>query len=113
MTISFTDLAENLPAGAIEYVGNNQVKLNFSQISDETLTLESSMVEVVVKFLQGLTSLTNQINQLRNAQNPPLPPIVFASGQLVGTAAQPRYQFVVEVAVNAGTFLSNLVDPTQ
>lgn len=54
MTLTFTRLAEKLPAGVIEFVGNDQVKLNFSRLSDNPLTLDSSFIQVVVKLLQGL-----------------------------------------------------------
>ncbi len=113
MTLSFQSLADKLPPGAIEFVGNNQLKLNFSQLTgDEELGFESSFVEGVVQFLQGLASLTDQINEERAALNPPLPPIEFVTQQLVGTPSQPKYQFTVEVAIDTKAFTSNLVDPT-
>jgi hypothetical protein len=113
MTLTFTRLGEKLPAGVIEFVGNNQVKLNFSLLSNNPLTLDSSFVQVAVKLLQGLAELTDEINLERANHNPPLAPIEFASQQLTGTPQQPIYQFVVQVAVNKGSFANNLVDPTQ
>ncbi|NHC37944.1 hypothetical protein [Scytonema millei] len=108
MTLTFTELGNYLPAGAIEFVGNNQVKLNFSQISNNPLTLDSSLVEVVTRLLQGLAIYTERINEQRASLSPPLPPIDFASMALTGTPQQPKYQFIVEVAVDTATFASNL-----
>jgi hypothetical protein len=113
MNLTFQALADKLTPGAIEFVGNNQLKLNFSQLTgDEDLDFESSFVEGVVQFLQGLAELTDQINQQRAALNPPLPPIEFVTQQLVGTPSQPKYQFTVEVAIDTKAFASNLIDPT-
>ncbi|MBW4597471.1 MAG: hypothetical protein KME46_32390 [Brasilonema angustatum HA4187-MV1] len=110
--ITFTDLASKLPAGAVEFVGNNQVKINASVIAEQALTLDSSIVEVMVKLLQGLTSLTQDINTARAAHNPPLTAITFADSQLVGTPSAPRYQLTLNVAVNPTSFNDNLLDPT-
>lgn len=114
MTLTFERLAEKLPAGVVEFVGNNQVKLNFSLLTgDEDLTLDSSLIEGVIQFLQGLAKLTDAINEERAKLNPPLEPIDFVSQQLIGTPQRPKFQFIVEVAVDTSAFTSNLVDPTQ
>ncbi|ARV63377.1 hypothetical protein BZZ01_32785 (plasmid) [Nostocales cyanobacterium HT-58-2] len=112
MTLTFTRLGEILPAGVVEYVGNNQVKFNFSQLSHNPLSLDSSFVEGIVKLLQGLAELTDEINQERASQNPPLEPIEFATAELTGTPGRPVYKFVIQVAVNTQAFADNLVDPT-
>ncbi|MBD2435820.1 hypothetical protein [Nostoc sp. FACHB-110] len=113
MSLTFTALGEKLPAGSIEFVGNNQLKLNFTLLAaDSTLTPDSSCVEGVVKLLQGLAELTNQINEDRATANPPQEPITFASQTLQGTPSQPEYKFEVKIKVNTANFIENLVDPT-
>jgi hypothetical protein len=111
-SFSYQALGEKLPAGAIEFVGNNQLKANFSQITgDTTLTPQSSCVEGVVKFLNGLAALTTQVNENLVDQN--MPPVQFASATLTGTPEQPEYEFTIRVGINTAQFLNNLKDPTE
>jgi len=114
MSLTFQALADILPGAAVEFVGNNQLKINFSQLTgDQNLTFDSSFVKGMVKLLQALAALTDQINKERASANPPLPPIEFVSQQLTGTPQGPKYQFILEVAVDTATFADNLIDPTQ
>ncbi|MFN6450543.1 MAG: hypothetical protein RMX59_035150 [Nostoc sp. DedSLP05] len=112
MSLTFEDLAAKLPAGSVEFVGNNQVKINFSQLTGDSINLQSSCVKGVVRLMQGLAALTDQENEDRAAVNPPLTPIEFASQTLQGTPQQPEYLFEVAVKVNTANFVDNLVDPT-
>ncbi|BAY77956.1 hypothetical protein NIES25_44260 [Nostoc linckia NIES-25] len=112
-TLSYTALAEKLPTGSIEFVGNNQVKLNLSLATDSgaNLTLNSSCVKGIVKLMQALSALTDQVNEARIDTN--LPPIQFASMQLTGTPEAPEYEFTVRVKVDTALFIDNLDDPTE
>lgn len=112
-TLSFTALAEKLPPGSIEFVGNNQVKLNLSLATDSgsALTLDSSCVKGSVRLMQALSALTAQVNESRNNAN--LPPIQFASQELTGTPEAPEYKFTVRVKVDTALFIDNLDDPTE
>lgn len=111
--LDYAALSEKLPAGSIEFVGNNQLKLNLSLLTESgsTLTTETSSVKGVVRLLQGLSQLTNQVNETRIAAN--LPPIQFASQQLTGTPEAPEYEFTVRVKVDTALFIDNLDDPTE
>lgn len=111
--LSYSALAEKLPAGAIEFVGNNQVKINFSLATDSgaSLNLDSSCVKGVVKLMQALSALTEQINEARTEAN--LSPILFCTQQLTGTPEAPEYQFTVRVKVDTAQFIENLDDPTD
>lgn len=113
MSLTFQDLANILPPGSIEFVGNNQLKLNFSQLTGDTLTFESSCVESVVKLMQKLADLTTSVNSLRASENPSKPPIMFASKDLVGTPDAPEFEFTVRVAINTAQFVNNLIDPAN
>jgi hypothetical protein len=113
MSLTFEALGEKLPGGSVEFVGNNQLKINLTLVTgDSTLTPQSSCVEAISKLMRGLAAMTMQINSDRAAANPPQSPIEFASESLTGTPAQPKYVFTVEVAVNTSRFPDNLVDPT-
>lgn len=111
--LSYSALSEKLPAGSIEFVGNNQLKLNLSLLTESgsTLTTEVSSVKAVVKLMQGLAALTNQVNEARIAAN--LPPIQFVSQQLTGTPEAPEFEFTVRVKVDTALFIDNLDDPTE
>ena len=112
-SLSYTALAEKLPAGSIEFVGNNQVKLNFSAITESgsNLTTNDSCVKGIVKLLQSLAALTNQVNEDRTSADLPL--IQFVSQQLTGTPSAPEYEFTVRVKVDTALFVDNLDDPTD
>jgi hypothetical protein len=112
MNLTFQSLSEKLPAGSIEFVGNNQVKLNISQLTGDNLTLESACLEAFVKLMQGLAMLTTEVNQARALENPPKPAIEFVSQILTGTPEQPKYEFKLIAKVDTSLFISNLVDPT-
>ncbi|ALF52961.1 hypothetical protein ACX27_09030 [Nostoc piscinale CENA21] len=102
-----------MPNGAIEFVGNNQVKLNLSLATESgsTLTLDTSCVKGIVKLMQALSELTDQVNEERVNDN--LAPIQFASMQLTGTPESPEYEFTVRVKVDTALFIDNLDDPTD
>lgn len=110
-TLSYTALSEKLAAGAIEFVGNNQVKFNFNLATSESLTLNTSCVKGVVKLMQALAALTDQVNEARIAAN--LPPIQFASEQITGTPEAPEFEFTIRVKVDTALFVDNLDDPTD
>lgn len=113
MQLTFEDLVTQLPAGSIEFVGNNQLKFNFSQITgDNNLTLQSSVIEGVAKFLQSLAGLTVSINEERALSNPPKEPITFASKSFEGTPEKPEILYEIRIAINPATFVENLFDPT-
>ncbi|AFY31604.1 hypothetical protein [Calothrix sp. PCC 7507] len=110
-TLSYSALAEKLAAGSIEFVGNNQLKLNFNLATAENLTLNTSCVKGIVKLLQALSALTDQVNAARINAN--LPPIQFASQQITGTPEAPEFEFTVRVKVDTALFVDNLDDPTD
>ncbi|MBD2492393.1 hypothetical protein [Aulosira sp. FACHB-615] len=112
-SLSYSALAEKLPNGAVEFVGNNQVKLNLSLATEAgaSLTLDTSCVKGVVKLMQALSSLTDQVNEARVNAN--LAPIQFTSMQLTGTPESPEYEFTVRVKVDTALFIDNLDDPTD
>ncbi|MEH2128897.1 hypothetical protein [Nostoc sp.] len=110
-TLSFSALSEKLAAGAIEFVGNNQVKLNFNLATADNLTLNTSCVKGIVKLMQALSALTDQVNESRISAN--LPPIQFTSQQITGTPEAPEFEFTVRVKVDTALFVDNLDDPTD
>ncbi len=113
MQLTHQDLATQLPASSIEFVGNNQLKYNYSQITGENnLTLESSLVESTAKHLQALVDLTTAINEERMLSNPPKEAITFASKSFEGTPEKPEILYEIRIAINPATFVENLFDPT-
>lgn len=109
--ITFTALGDHIPAGSLEYVGNNQVKLNFSQLSnDSSLNLDSSALKPITLFLEGLFQYTHQLNVERKNQK--LDPIELCSKNIAGTPDKPIIAYTLSVEVDAQSFLNNLVDPT-
>ncbi|NES22073.1 MAG: hypothetical protein F6K41_24905 [Symploca sp. SIO3E6] len=110
MQLTFTDLLEKLPPDSVEFVGDNQFKLNLTQITGEELGFDSSVVEPITKLLDALVKLTQSINdeKLMNDEDS----IKFASKDIVGTPEKPMYEYIVRVDVNPNSFLENLVDPT-
>lgn len=113
MSLTFQALSDMLPPGSIEFVGNNQLKLNFTQLTGEALTFETSCVEAVVKLMQKLADLTTAVNTARASENPSKAPITFASKDLVGTPDAPEFEFTIRVAVDTTQFANNLIDPTN
>jgi len=113
MSLTFQVLADMLPPGSIEFVGNNQLKLNFSQLTGEILTFETSCVEPIVKLMQKLADLTTAVNSARASENPSKPPIIFASKDLIGTPDAPEFEFTIRVAIDTSQFVNNLIDPTN
>lgn len=112
MAMKFSDLQNLLPPGAIEFVGNNQLKLNFNQLTGLELNPESILIQGVAQFLEGLVELTTAINEDRVAATPAQTPITFASKELSGSASVPVIRYTVTLQVDNSAFLSNLVDPT-
>lgn len=112
MQLNFENLATQLPTGSIEFVGNNQLKLNLSQLTGDNLNLESSVIESIAKLMQGLTSLTSAVNESRAEINPPKAAVYFVSKDFDGSLDKPEIVFETRIAVNPNTFVENLFDPT-
>lgn len=108
--ITYTTLGEHLPPGAIEFVGANLVKFNFSTITNEPIDLDSPALEGIVKFLDGLSNLNKAINEERKTTNQE--PIDFCIKSLTGTPDSPQISYVVTLDINTQSFVDNLVDPT-
>lgn len=113
MSLTFQALSDILPSGSIEFVGNNQLKLNFNQLTGDTLSFEASCVEPIVKFMQKLADLTTAVNSARASENPSKSPIVFVSKDLIGTPDAPEFEFILRIAVDTSQFANNLIDPTN
>lgn len=112
MQLTFEDLATLLPPGCIEFIGNNQLKLNLTQLTGEQLTIESSLLETIVKLLDALAQLTSEINESRIQAIPPKSRIKFVDKDFDGTPANPEVVFDCRFAINTASFSNNLVDPT-
>ena len=108
--ITYNEIANHLPPNSLEFIGANQVKLNFSQVTGDEINLDSEALKGITKFLMSLVEYTNSLNQerLKNEQNT----IVFASQEIGGTAEKPQYEFRVQVGVDSTSFIENLIDPT-
>ncbi|MBA3920320.1 MAG: hypothetical protein H0X31_00885 [Nostocaceae cyanobacterium] len=111
MTISFNSLAPYLPPGSLEFVGNNQVKLNLNTITGDNLSLDSDALKCIVLIVNALSDMTEAINKSRIAQN--LAPIVFVSKHLVGNPDSPVFDFVLSAAINPASFINNLMSPDK
>lgn len=112
MQLTFEDLATLLPPGSIEFIGNNQLKLNLTQLTGEDLRLESSLLETVAKLLDALAQLTSQINEPRIQAVPPKPRIRFVDKDFDGTPSNPEIVFDCRFGINPASFSNNLFDPT-
>lgn len=113
MNLTFQDLADILPPGTIEFVGDNQLKLNFSQLTGDTLSFQSSCVEAIAKLMQKLADLTTKVNSARAKESPSKPPIVFVRKDLIGSPDAPEFEFSLRVAIDTSQFVNNLIDPTN
>lgn len=113
MTLTFQDLAAMMPPGSIEFVGNNQLKINFSQLSGQELALDSSCIESFVKLMMELSKVTDTINGNRLKETPAKPPIIFVSRDLVGSADAPEFEFILRAKIDVNAFTDNLIDPTD
>ena len=113
MSLIFQTLADMLPPGSVEYVGNNQLKINLTQMTGESLNFQSSCVEPIIKLMNHLVNVTNAVNASRATANPPRYPIAFVSKDLIGTPDAPELEYTMRVAVDTNQFLNNLIDPTD
>ena len=110
--ITFSAIAPYLPAGALEFVGNNQLKLNLNQVTGDSLNLDAAAIKAILKLLEALSNFTLAINTARTTANPPLPPIELCEKHLAGTVEAPTFQYVVVVGIDPNSFINNVIDPT-
>ncbi|MEH2250069.1 hypothetical protein [Nostoc sp.] len=110
--ISYSAIADYLPSNSLEFVGTGQVKLNLNQITGNSLTLDASAIEGILKILEALALYTDAVNTERAAATPPLAPIEFCEKHLTGTPDAPNFQYVVTASINSQSFINNVVDPT-
>lgn len=110
--ITYSGIAAYLPANSLEFVGNNQVKLNLNQITGDSLNLDASAIKGILKILEALSQMTLAVNAARAAADPPLPPIELCEKHLAGTVDVPTFQYVIVVAIDPQSFINNVIDPT-
>jgi hypothetical protein len=112
MHLTFESLNNFLPAGSIEFVGNNQLKINMNQVSGEQLTLQSSILEPIAKLLSGLVVLTKVVNDEQIVLYPTGQGIQFVSQSFDGSPEHPELVFEFRCAIAPQSFIENLLDPT-
>ncbi|BDA68211.1 hypothetical protein CAL7716_023770 [Calothrix sp. PCC 7716] len=113
--LTFERLATQLPAGSIEFVGNNQVKINCSILTGDNINLSSSIVEALAKLLRGAATLNDEINNERQQQGKQ--PINFVE-QTINAYGDSQNQstlmsFTCSIQVNTGSYIENLIDPSS
>lgn len=106
--LSYNAVGAKLPANSVELVGN-LVKANFSNLTGDALSLDSSCVEGTAKFLNALAQLTAEVNESRyqNGESS----IKFVEKR--NGYAEGEFEYVVTVQVDTSAQLNNLIDPTQ
>lgn len=113
--LTFERLATQLPAGSVEFVGNNQVKINCSILTGDNINLSSSIVETLAKLLRGAATLNDEINNER--QQLGKYPINFVE-QNINAFGDSQIQnafmsFTCTIQVNTTSYIENLIDPSS
>lgn len=112
--LTFERLATQLPAGSIEFVGNNQVKINCSILTGDDINLSSSIVETFAKLLRSAATLNDEINNER--QQLGKSPINFVE-QMIQSYGDSQNQtalmsFTCSIQINSNSYIENLIDPS-
>lgn len=115
MKLTFEDLSTLLPPGSIEFVGNNQVKINCSILTGDNIVLSSSFVESIARLLRGIAQLNDAIDTER--QQLGKPPINFLE-QSINSYGDSQNQFSemgfqCRIKVNTNSYIDNLIDPSD
>lgn len=113
--LTFERLATQLPAGSIEFVGNNQVKINCSILTGNNIDLSSSIIETLAKLLRGAATLNDEINSERQTQGKFPFTFVEQSIQSYGDsqAQSASMNFTCSIQVNTKSYIDNLIDPSN
>lgn len=113
MTMNIAGLGQKLPDEAITWAGfGDPVRLNFSLLTGQDLTPESSALEPMAKLLNALYQLQTTTNQTRVLAG--LVPIAVIS-RSVDTAANgnPIVNMTIALEIDLNASLDNLIDPTE
>lgn len=112
--LSFERLATQLPPGSIEFVGNNQVKINCSVLTGESITLSSSIVESLAKLLRSIATLNDEINIERQQLGRQPINFVKQSIQSFGNSENmiASMSFNCLMTISTNSYIDNLVDPS-
>lgn len=113
MTMNIAGLTQNLPDEAITWGGFGlPVMLNFTELSGEALTPESSALEAVTKLVNGLHQQQVALNQSRALAG--LPPIAVVSRTVdTNEGGNPVIVFALSLEIDLNASLDNLIDPTE
>lgn len=113
--LTFERLAAQLPPGSIEFVGNNQVKINCSILTGDTINLSSSIVETLAKLLRGAATLNDEINVERQQLGKNSINFVEQNIQSYGDSQNQSasMSFTCSIQVNTATYIENLIDPSN
>ena len=111
-TMNIAGLSQALPDETITWRGFGEpVMLDFSRLSGEALTPESSALEAMVKLLSGLYQQQKQVNQVRFQTG--LAPILVVTRTVdTNPDGNPVVNFGISLEIDLNASLSNLIDPT-
>lgn len=113
--LTFERLATQLPSGSIEFVGNNQVKINCSILTGDNIDLSSSIVEIFAKLLRGVAVLNDEINNER--QQLGKQPINFVEQNIQSYGDSQNQSasmnFTCSIQVKTSSYIENLIDPSD
>lgn len=113
MSMNIAGLTMKLPDEAITWAGFGEpVRLNFTLLSGEALTPESSALEPMAKLLNGLYQQQAAINQTRVLAG--LTPITAIQRSIdTNPAGNPIVNLTIALEIDLNASLDNLIDPTE
>ncbi|PSB20556.1 hypothetical protein C7B65_06525 [Phormidesmis priestleyi ULC007] len=111
--MNIAGLSQNLPDEAITWAGFGEpVRLNFTLLSGESLTPESSALEAMTKLLNGLYQQQIELNQVR-AQTGLAPIAVVTRTVDTNADGNPIVTLALSLEIDLNASLNNLIDPTD
>ncbi|MCY7272383.1 MAG: hypothetical protein LH702_01220 [Phormidesmis sp. CAN_BIN44] len=113
MSMNIAGLTMKLPDEAITWAGFGEpVRLNFSLLSGESLTPESSALEPMAKLLNALYQQQAATNQTRVLAG--LAPISAIQRSIdTNAAGNPIVNLTIALEIDLNASLDNLIDPTE
>lgn len=107
--MNFAALGNQLPDNSVVWNGfGNPTTINLNNLTGDTITPESPVLEAMAKLMQGLYQLQQETNAVRATQKKPAIDIVERKVE-VSANGNPLYIYSLNVEINAVAALNNVV----
>ena len=109
--MKYSGLIKHLPANSIDAgLSPQRFKLDLNALTSNNLSLDSSIIEGLVRYLQGVYDFSEATNQQREIAGSPKIDLITKNIR-ISEKGNPIYEYTVSIEVNSSATFDGVIDP--